>query len=194
MAKYILILTIGFVFTGCGVVEPYWSVLRGNYSFSRGEYQTAIVRYFEALDHGHSTPWILYNLGNVYYALGETEAALRTWYDIEQFDDVQIRFGVSFNRGVLFFEMGRYADAYAEFRRALRLAPSDVDAKINVELAFQRMTAGEQAQAVRSSETQSRPEVSGEESVRILEYMRRREGRQWIATDAIEEPVGGNDW
>ncbi len=194
MAKYILILTTSLVFSSCGVVEPYWSVLRGNYSFSRGEYQAAIVRYLEALDQEHSTQWILYNLGNVYHALGETEAALRTWDDIAEFDDIQIQFGVSFNRGVLFFEMGRYADAYAEFRRALRLAPQDLDAKINVELAFQRMTAGEQAQAVRPTETQARPEVSGEEAARILEYMRRREGRQWIATDAIEEPVGGNDW
>ena len=171
--------------SGCGA-ESHLRVIRGNYAYGQGRFQRATVDYLRAWENDEYRAQIAYNLGNVYYALGEVQAALGMWQRAQESGEADILFGVTFNKGVFYYERGRYQDAYTQFKRALEIDPGSVDAKVNLELALEKIRASEQV--VRGD-----PSVAGSEgapsaqSVRILEYIRRKEGSRWFATEQVED-------
>ena len=65
------------LFGSCSLLEPGLSVLRGNYLYQQGRYQNALLLYLEGDESGKSRERILYNIGNVYYALGEGPPPLK---------------------------------------------------------------------------------------------------------------------
>ncbi len=194
-------------FVSCGNPRPYLNVLQGNYSYGQGHYQPATVRYLSALKYEEYRPWIQYNLGNVYHSLGESEEALKMWNEASKSNEEDILFGVSFNRGVLYYEMGRYNEAYREFKYALQLDSSNMEAKINLELCYRKIKGGQSSIAGsgngRSSDESSREEENdtqtgkqsiSDESKRILEYIRKKEGQRWFATEEIKPEDFQRDW
>jgi len=109
----ILVVISVFLLGSCRDSASSTRVLEGNMSFARGQYQKSILKYLEANDSGNTGKDVVYyNLANVYYALGEGEAALRLWGIVEELtDNTDILFRVSFNRGVLYYHWGRYDEA-----------------------------------------------------------------------------------
>jgi tetratricopeptide (TPR) repeat protein len=195
MEKSFLILAVVILgLSSCGMVEPHLSVLRGNYAFGQGRYQAATVRYLAALERGQLDQWVSFNLGNVYFALGENESALGMWQTARASDSETLLFGVHFNTGLLFYEAGRYREAYDEFVRALRLDSTSVEAKINLELALARVQAGDGVAAPRRGETNVQEGESPDEAQRILQFIRRREEPRWFAVDQIPEQESSRDW
>lgn len=178
------------LFSGCGM-ESHLRVLRGNYAHGQGRFQNATVDYLRAWENAEYQEWIAYNLGNVYYALGEVQAALGMWQRAQESDEPDIVFGVTFNKGVFYYERGRYQDAYTQFKQALEIDPASVDAKINLELALRKIRAGEQV--VRGD-----PSTGGDgptpQTVRILEYVRRKEETRWFATEEVEDEPDMPAW
>ncbi len=180
--------------SSCGLSEPHLSVLRGNHAFGQGRFQVATVHYLAALERGQFVPWISFNLGNVYHALGENESALGMWQAVRDAESDSLRFGVHFNTGVLLFEAGRYRDAYQEFVSALRLNPSSVSTKVNLELAFARVQASENVASLRRDETPETRAGSPDEAQRILQFIRQREEPRWFAVEDISDQETVRDW
>lgn len=168
------------------------NVLAGNMSYSGGQYQKSILQYLSAYDAAKAGKDVVYyNLANVYFALGEGDAALRSW-DLaeENTENTDILFRVAFNRGVLYYHWGRYDEAYRSFRRALLLNPSDIDAKINLEDSLSRIRS-----AIPQSESadSNTGEESDKDSQHLLDYVRRKEADAWSA-QTTESGESVNDW
>ncbi len=161
-------------FSGCTVVGPHLSVLAGNFAHAQGRYQQATVRYLEVIELDEYRAAVSYNLGNVYHSLGEASAALTLWEEAEGTDDPSLLYGVRYNRGVLYYELGRYAEAYEQFSRALEIDPGSIPAKVNLELALEKVQAAVARRDARSVLDQQ-PEA---DTLRILEFVRRREQRR----------------
>jgi tetratricopeptide (TPR) repeat protein len=178
-----------FGLAGCGLGSVYGEVIQGNYHYGRGQYQEAIVSYMRALEAGSSAGWIQYNLGAAYYSLGETEAAAAIWSQAEMTEDPTLQFHIAYNKGCLYYQMGKYREAYQEFRQALGFEPSAMDAKINLELSLRRMNSGGREPPA----DKSGPHPAAEDSGRILEYVKRKEGTKWTAADEIDSS-GEEDW
>jgi tetratricopeptide (TPR) repeat protein len=197
-----------FSVTSCTNFGESTAVMRGNLEYGRGDYQSALVHYMVAQEASPEDSWIQFNVGNVYYALGELEAALETWQRarlaVEAAGergsaDLSLLFATSYNRGVLLFQQGRYSSAYDEFRYALTVNARSTEAKVNLELALQRLQAteasGETAQAGVSTEAGSGDTTDpDEETLRILEYVRRKETQQWFANRDAETQDQAEDW
>lgn len=180
-----------FLFTSCGGLEPGMSVLTGNYKYQVGEFQEATINYVKGLESGKYTQWIHYNMGNVYFSLGEGGAALDVWTKVDSVEDRDLRHRLNFNKGVLFYQMGRYEEAYELFKSSLKADPSSIDAKINLELTLGKLAAppvensgagGGSAEAINPAETQ-----------RMLEYIRRKEGELWFSSEKEKENYR-EDW
>ena len=178
----------------CGVAEPHLSVLRGNYAFGQGRFQAATVDYLHALESEQLQEWIAYNLGNVYHALGESESALGMWQTARRSESETLLFGVHYNTGLLFYEAGRHREAYEQFVEALRLNPTSIAAKINLELALARVQAGDAVTAPRRDDTAEPDGAAADESRRILEFIRRREEQRWFAVEEIPQEPASRDW
>ena len=168
----------------CGFGEPHVSVLQGNYAYGQGRFQRATVEYLEALSTDQHLPWILYNLGNSYHSLGENEAALEMWNAALSSQDPELMYRAGFNRGVLFYEQGRFDEAYNEFRYALVINPSSIAAKVNLELTVQKLRAGTAAESGRPAAGNGGGDGEpSAETLRVLNYIRRKEVNRWRSQD-----------
>jgi Ca-activated chloride channel family protein len=178
--------------TSCRDSVPAARVLSGNMSYARGQYQKSILQYLSAENTvAAGKDVVYYNLANVYYALGEGDAALRTWaLSEENTDNLDILFRITFNRGVLYYNRGRFDEAYRSFRRALTLVPSDIDAKINLEDSLSRIrTTVPPAESAGEGEN----DESDTSSRRLLDYVRRKEADAWSG-QAAEYDESVEDW
>ncbi len=204
MERYFLaaVLAAGcFLTVSCDVVEPAWSVALGNYSFVRGRYQQATIKYMEGLEEEEHEGWIYYNLGNVYNALGEGEAAFAVWDKAEGADSDKLIFRVYFNRGHLAYQRGEYRRAYENYREAVRRNPSSREAKVNLELSLSKLRAGGSAQGASgpaagggAGGVSGGGDAARGNHQRILEYVRKKEGRPWESGQEQESGDTVKDW
>ena len=173
----------------CTVLEPGLSVLRGNYFYQQGRYQDALLFYLKGEDTGKYSGRITYNVGNVYYALGEGQAALQIWAEIDGNRDSEVSFNTIFNTGVIYYQLGNYPEAYRAFRTALELDTSNLDAKKNLELTIDRLEV--EARSGESRTENPAPETT-EDARRILQYIKRKEGSLWKSKESGSDAE--NDW
>lgn len=176
-------------FSSCNILEPGLSVLRGNYLYQQGSYQDALLLYLQGEDSGKYKGRIQYNMGNVYYALGEGPAALELWAVVDGNTDSEVIFNTVFNQGVIYYQMGNYPEAYRAFRTTLELSSGSLDAKRNLEMTIDRMEA-----EARTGETRTKSPVqeTTDDARRILQYIRRKEGTPWKSEQGDSASV--NDW
>lgn len=159
----------------CSAAQSYVAVVQGNYAYDRGSYQEATVDYLEAQKSGAHSAWVAYDLGNVYHALGEPDGASQEWAKAEKSGDPRVVTATLFNEGILEYELGRYREAYDHFRKVLEMTPGDIDAKIDLELAFSKMTTKE---VPPRTGTQSEPIAvrhESNQSKQILDIIREKE-------------------
>ena len=194
MEKRILIIFVVFsVLSSCGKAAPFFKIARGNHAFTKGDYQEANIDYIKAAGSEFYDNWIAYNLGTVYYALGEAEAAEIEWNIAAETDSPELLFRVLFNRGVLAYELGQYQNAYEDFRNALELNPASVEAKINLEYSLERISSISSREGSKTDPPSSETNDNGEVS-RILNYLKRAETQVWTSTEEIQEDRNLRDW
>ena len=197
-------LVLVFALGSCSAVSPMLSVVRGNLAYTRGEYQSALVHYLDTQERRSDRSWLLFNIGNVYYALGEHDAALASWHDAMQrasstgtrtAQTTALIYASAFNRGVLFYERGLYQEAHDEFRYALEVNSRSVAAKTNVELTLLRRRAADEARRLGPLGPDSRQgDADTPQTVRILEYIRRKEAQRWYANRDADQLFDQRDW
>jgi len=192
LLKGLILLLFTLLFSSCNGLEPGLSVLAGNYNYQVGEFQQATIKYVKGLEKGRFTEWIYYNMGNVYFSLGEGEAALDVWTNVDTVEDRDLRYRLNFNKGVLFYQLGRYDEAYDLFKEALKSDPASIDAKINLELTLGKLAAPavQKSPGNAPGETES---VNPAETRRMLEYIRRKEGELWFSSEKEKENYR-EDW
>lgn len=195
MEKYLLILLLPLVMGSCAPYGSHWRVLKGNYDYVNGRYQPATVAYLGILEEGHEREEVIhYNLGNVFYALGETSAADEEWSLALETDDSELLFRTLFNQGNLYFELSQYASAYSRFREALTIRPDSLEAKRNLELVLLKLSSQQEQPQVRAEGSAVSGEEPGEDVERILQYIKRKEESQWVSQRSEEPASDGPYW
>ncbi len=182
LKRTIFILLALSLLAGCSRLEPYLHVAQGGRAYANGDYQRANTAYIEASGKDDYEHWVAYDLGSVYFALGETESAENEWQIAEGTPDKNLAYRVLFNYGVLLYERGSYEEAYEKFRNALEIEPTGLEAKVNLELTMQKME-------VRESKPQQAVPSSGETSAEIdliMNYLKKMEGEVWESTEVLE--------
>jgi tetratricopeptide (TPR) repeat protein len=178
------ILAAVWVLSSCSKLGPYVHVAEGARAYAAGDYQLANIAYIEADRSDEFEEWIAYDLGTVYYALGEVDAAESEWQIAAGTPDVELSYRVLFNYGVLLYGRGAYTEAYEKFRNALEINPAGVEAKINLELTIEKMEVSE-GKSASSATPQTTGESSGEID-RIMNYLKKMEGEVWESTESLE--------
>ena len=198
MEKYILrILFISFILplflVSCVNPEPFFLVLRGNNDFKKGDYQNANVEYLRAAKHEDYTSWISFNLGTVYNALGENDAAQEEWETAAEEDNSRLRFLSKFNLGTIYYKKGWYEEAYTAFQESLIISPNNIPAKVNLEHTMAKMIAKGREQDTKSAVSSGKERVS-DEIERVLEYVQRKEEHIWKTPETVSSGKEALDW
>jgi Ca-activated chloride channel homolog len=161
-AAVVVLLLAAVVGAGIGDVE------RGNRLYREGRYAEAAEAYERVVAAGKASPQVHYNLGTALLALGRFQDAERQFQAALQGVDPELRQRTFYNLGNRFLEEGRrqqeltqqagLLDAAIEaYRRALRVAPGDVDAKWNLELALRDREENEQQRQSMPQQQQQDP-------------------------------------
>lgn len=167
--------------------SPTVQVLYGNYHQSKGEYAQATINYFRALEHGRHEEMISYDLGNVYRSLGETEAARDALASASSSErDGRLLFRSYFNLGHISYEASNFGEAVRYYILALKVEPSDWDAKVNLELSLRQLRPEARQPAA--------PGAPLEEADReVLEFVKQREEELWKTANG-EPEFEEEDW
>lgn len=182
-----------FALVSCQAPIPYIPVLQGNYAFGQGDYQEATVHYLGALKGGSFTQWTQYNLANVYHSLGELDAALELWDEALETDSLSLLFAIHYNKGILFYERAQYEEAFESFKTALVYDPTYIGAKLNLELTLLKLQSRRGSGAQRLGQQEEVQDLSAE-SIRIFEYIRRKEEQIWVQQNRDLQVPYVEDW
>jgi Ca-activated chloride channel family protein len=156
-AVLVLFATTGF---GIGDLE------RGNRLYREGRYAEAVEAYQAALAAGKTSPELHYNLGTALLRLGRYDEAQQALAEALSGVDPELRNRALYNLGNRFLEdaragsdpqvQGKLLDSAIEaYKRALRMRPSDADAKWNLEMALRDQDKNEQQQQQQEQQDQS---------------------------------------
>jgi Ca-activated chloride channel homolog len=126
---------------------------KGNRLFADGKFEEAEKAYLNAEVKSPGRPEVLYNLGNALIKQQKYDQALQSLQKSTEKGDKGLQEYGWYNSGNAYFESGQYEEAVKAYTRALRLNPTDVDAKHNLELALKKRE--EQKQSSSSNDQQN---------------------------------------
>lgn len=186
-----------FLFCACDGIKGKLLVMRANMQTSlmstslmssRMQDTEAISTYSEALRYTEAVPYAEYGLGLVYLFLGEDKAAFSRFGNAEAImdkalphTDDELDFRIHYNRGILYFHAGRFDEAAFEFRNALEIDGSRIEAKRNLELSLLSIKQ-------QSSSASSSKEIKNDkaEENTLFDYLRQKEADSWKAHELAE--------
>lgn len=112
-------------------------VRSGNESYSKADYDKASENYMKALDKNKESVEAIANMGNVLYKQENYEASGEIFSRLAENEaDTSLKSQSYYNLGNNLFRQRRFEEALEAYKNALRMDPSDADAKFN--LAYTR--------------------------------------------------------
>jgi len=106
-----------------------------NRLFEEGKFGQALERYAKALDMDPDNPVLQFNAGDALYRDGKYEEARERFGKVGAARDRRLAGASHFNSGNSHLQEGKLDKAIEEYKKALRINPSDPAAKRNLELA-----------------------------------------------------------
>ena len=111
----------------------------GNALFEKGEYEAALRRYLEAQQEGQPRPELHFNAGDALYKQGKYAEALQEMGRAAEGNHPDMSAAAHYNLGNALFRQEKFQEAVGAYKRSLKLKPDDIDAKINLELALEKL-------------------------------------------------------
>jgi Ca-activated chloride channel family protein len=147
--------TLALAASSLGWLDPHRGAREGNRLYAEGKYEEAAARYNEALVDRPDSPRLHFNLGDAFYKQGKYDDAAAAFSKVPTGEDDPERAArVAYNLGNTRYRLGEAAEAsepqralelwgeaLAAYRRAMGVAPDDVDVKFNHEFVERRIAA-----------------------------------------------------
>jgi Ca-activated chloride channel family protein len=126
----------------------------GNDLFGKGEYDAALKRYLEAQQNAPSRSELRFNVGDALYKQGKYEEAAQELGRVVESDNQSLSAEAYYNLGNAFFRQEKYQEAVGAYKKSLMKNPKDQDAKVNLELALEKMQQQQQNQDNKQDQNQ----------------------------------------
>ena len=175
-------------------------ILGAVWNWNQKQYTEAVAKFSQSLDeakaNGDETikQYALYGLSATYLMQNENVAALEKINELSGDAPNRIKFAAFYNSGIIAQREGDYQKAADLFKNALLVDPSNVRAKINLELSY-----NQQAQRAKESERQlnGAGEISQEESdlqKSVFNRIREKDQQQWKNTQQEQKNASSLDY
>ena len=119
-------------------------VEEGNQAFGRAEFDAALEAYRSAQTDRPDSPELHYNVGDALYKQGAVDEALAAFQKAVETGDAGLGANAFYNIGNALYKKQAFDQAVAAYEESLDLNPGDLDAKINLEMALEKMQEQEQ--------------------------------------------------
>ena len=186
-----------FLFVSCSGALSRIAILEANFLAFRGEHREAVAFYSRAASDPETEPYAAYGLGLVYLAVGELDPALgRFRFAAESVpadepggSERELAYRSRYNAGIVKYRSGDLEGATEEFKRALLLDGSRLEAKRNLELCLRALNRRNAPASAASGLGARDP---GPEPKTLFDYIREKESERWRSrewrTDSASSP------
>ncbi len=175
-------------------------ILAAVWNWNQKQYTEAVANFTQSLDEAKSNgdetikQYALYGLSATYLMQNENEAALEKMNELSGAAPNKIRFAAFYNSGIIAQRQGDYQKAAELFKNALLVDPTNVRAKINLELSY-----NQQAQRAKESERElnGAGEISQDESnlqKSVFNRIREKDRQQWKNTQQEQKNTSPLDY
>jgi tetratricopeptide (TPR) repeat protein len=125
-------------------------------AFRAGDYQTAAARYRVLTDSMQvQEDEVQLNLAHAYFQLNDTAAARQAYQTASRSANPALRSIAHQQLGTLLNRQGRFEDALAQYKNALRVNPANEDARYNYELLKKKLEEQKQKQEQQNKDQQN---------------------------------------
>ncbi len=142
--KIVLIICCSILLTIQSYAAVQQQIRQGNRKYHTEHYTDAQNCYNRAQVDAPDMPIIDYNLGNVYYRLGNYEMAIDAYNKAIGSKDAQLRCKAYHNIGNTYFQQSNYQSAIENYKESLRINPDNADTKYNYALAIKKLSEQQQ--------------------------------------------------
>ena len=196
LKRFALMIPALALVVSCAPVRSRLKLVQGNIRFSQGKYAEAAGFYIEAMDDTTTAPYAAYSLGVIYFTLDQDEAALARFNEAEKNasaeENRELIYRSRYNSGIIRFTNGDFEEAASDFKRALEVNGSRVDAKLNFELSMLSLMRKREDAQVRTTQKGS---VTADDSRRkseiLFNFVRQKESNRWKSWDFTGETDSG---
>lgn len=170
--------------SGCS--DSTGDVIKGTFAFAQKQYSKSVSFFNSAKEKekqrdkdSQVMQYVSFDLATAYSLLGEDEAAMEKYFEIDQNAPAAVRYGAYYNAGIIAHKNEDYEHAVEYFKKALEVDSTRVDAKINLELSIQNVEVN-----VRHSQSQATPtaEENGDNKdmeKAVFERIKENDQKQW---------------
>jgi Ca-activated chloride channel homolog len=127
----------------------------GNRLFDEGKYEEAEKAYLEAQVKNPGKPEVIYNLGNALIKQKKYTQGIQSLRQSIDKGNKGTQTNSWYNTGNALYSMGNYRESADAFIQALKLDPTDSDAKHNLELALMKLKQQQQKQSDKNQSKQN---------------------------------------
>ena len=188
-----------FALTGCS--DTTGDILKGSFAFAQKQYSKAVA-YFNSANQAakqkgnqEAMQYALYDLGTAYSLLGEDDAAMEKYFELDQEAPASIRYGAYYNAGIIAHKNEDYEHAIEYFKKALEADSTRLDAKINLELSIQSVEVNvqhNQSNAVPAGEDRNLNNQDLEKAV--FERIKENDQKQWRNSESTQSQNLAEDY
>ncbi|GEO10647.1 tetratricopeptide repeat protein [Segetibacter aerophilus] len=140
-----ILFSIITVIANCQQEKPL--VIKGNELYKKQQYDKAAEEYQKAADINEKNPLAMYNLGNALYKSKKTEAAEKVYDNAaENAKDPNGKSRAVYNKGVALTRQQKLQESIMAYKDALRLIPTDEEARQNLQKALNELKKQQQQQ------------------------------------------------
>lgn len=156
MNKFLAIMLCMSALCGCSV-DHSERINAGNNHYDQAQYDQAVEAYQAAQVSAPDNAEAYYNAGGAFSRSGEPERAIFAFKQALKTSDVDLTVRIWFNMGNLYFEVKRYGEAVNAYQQVLLLRPGDGDARHNLELTLNVLSAVSPTPEPTDSTSQNEP-------------------------------------
>ncbi len=151
MKKSKLKYAAALIFIGCTLSAAAQSenenIKLGNDAYKKNDYQNALKYYNIAAQKNNANATANYNLGNALYKTDKKEEALAAYTKaVEAMNAPADKSNADYNKGVVLQNDKKLEDCILNYKNALKLDPSNVDARHNLQIALKKQKEEKQKQ------------------------------------------------
>ena len=166
-------------------------VEEGNRLYEEGRFPEAHEKYLEGAAAAPESGLIRFNDGNALYKGGDYQRAVEAYERAIETGDPTLAGSAWYNLGNSFYRQQELEESLQAYKQALRMRPTDVDAKHNLERVLEQMKQQEQQQEQQQGDGEQNQDEQDEEQDQQGQPQQRDQEQDGQQQPEEQEPQAG---